>query len=216
MEPRLKFNPVVHVMQGRKPIQRLMSPVALYTRFVIFGKNFLWVLIAGIIIAVVWQASDNTDGDNARVVFSNIPKSETLQNEMLKPHYQGLDAKNNPYTVVADKAVQKDKNTVLLYSIRADMMQKDGAWLALNSGNGELNLEAKQLSLSGGVDMFYEGGYEFESDHAQVDIASGSAYGDSPVKGQGPLGTLQAKSFEVERRGEIIRFKGSVKVKIYR
>jgi lipopolysaccharide export system protein LptC len=208
--------PIVHIRQGSKPIRKLMAPVTRYTRFVIFGKNFLWVLIALMIGAVIWTASEPTGGDSARIVFSNIPKSEELQNEMLKPHYQGLDANNNPYTVVADKAVQKDKETILLYGIRADMMQENDAWLALNAGQGELNPQSKQMYLFGGVNMFYEGGYEFESDHAQVDIAKGSAYGDAPVSGQGPMGTLKAKRFSVEDRGRIIRFNGSVIVKLYR
>lgn len=203
-------------LRERMLLKSLRAPVARYTRFVRLGRGFLWLLIAAIIATVVWIASRNTSDDGSRLVFNSIPKSETLVNQMQKPHYQGLDASNNPYTVIADRAVQKDKDTVMLFNINADMQQKNGAWLALNSGTGELNLQTKHLILKDGVNMFYEGGYEFETDDAQVDIQKGTAYGDSPVKGQGPMGTLRAKGFEVEERGKVIRFKGSVKLKIYR
>lgn len=210
-------SPVIQIIRGPEPIRRLVAPVARYTRFVIYGRNFLWVLIALVIAAIFWSASGSNSGDDkSRLVFTNVQKSENLQNEMQKPHYQGLDAKNNPYTVMADKAIQKDKDTVVLVSIRADMQQDKGSWLALNAGTGELNLVSKQLLLMDGVDMFYEGGYEFETPHAQVDIKEGTAYGDAKVVGRGPMGTLKANSFEVENRGAIIRFNGSVRLKIYR
>jgi len=209
--------PVVQIMRGNKPIQRLVAPMARYTRFVIFSRNFLWLLIIAVIALIIWTASGGTGSDdNARLVFTNVPKSGNLENIMQKPHYQGLDAKNHPYTVIADKAVQKDKDTVVLTNISADMQQDKGNWLALNAGTGELNLQTKQLLLMDGVNMFYEGGFELETDHAQVDIQKGTAYGDSKIEGHGPLGTLKAKRFEVENRGEVIRFNGSVRLKIYR
>ena len=185
-----------------------------YTKFVLFGKNFLWVLVAIIIGAIVWITVQDKGEDSPRLVFTNVPQNDVLENQMLKPHYQGLDSRNNPYTVFAERAVQQDENTVILESVKADMQQKDGTWLAINSGSGELKMEQKEIMLMDKVNMFYEGGYEFESDYAYVDINKGTAYGDSPIQGQGPIGTLVADSFEVENRGEIIRFKGISKIEV--
>ena len=53
------------------------------------------------------------------------------------------------------------------------------------------------------------------TDHAHVDIGQGSAYGDAHVEGQGPAGTLQAESFKVFERGQILHFIGSVKMRMY-
>lgn len=195
-----------------------MNSVAGYTRFVSLARRFLWVLIAGLIALVFWISSNNGNDDNTRIVFSGGAKSEALQNEMLKPHFQGMDDKDQPYTVIADKATQLDKDTVQLENIRADMLhskQSKESWMALNAGSGELHMEKRHMTLTGGVNLFYDGGYEFRSDHAQVDIAQGSAYGDSPIEGQGPMGTLKADRFEVEQRGKVLRFNGSVRMKIY-
>ncbi len=194
-----------------------MTPVVRYTRFVIFGKHFLWVLIAAIVAIVVWIAADNTGGDSKRIVFTNLPQQAITgtQNVMLKPHYQGLDAHNQPYTVIADRATQVDADTISMDNIRADMTQQNGKWVALNAKAGVLNTQTKQLDLTGGVDLFYEGGYEMRTDHAHVDIPAGAAYGDAHVEGQGPAGTLEADSFHVAENGRTIRFDGSVKMRLY-
>ena len=196
-----------------------MAPAARYTRFVKFVRRFLWVLVATMMGIVIWIASDNSGENGARLVFSNIAQSGNLENVMLKPHYQGLDAHNQPFTVLADKAKQLDKDTVALTNINADMLRGGGnkdTWLALTAKDGMLNTKSKQMRLSGGVNVFYEGGYEFRTDHAQVDIQKGTAYGDARVEGQGPVGTLTAKRFEITEHGKTIRFNGSVRMKLYR
>jgi lipopolysaccharide export system protein LptC len=188
-----------------------------YTRWVSFARSSLWMLIVFVVGMVVWLASDNTSDNGMRVAFTQMQKSaENLQNIMLKPHYQGVDARNQPFTVIAETATQLDSDNVVLDKVRGDMVMGDGAWMAVNAGNGKLNINSKILELREKVNIFYEGGYEFRSDYAHVDIQKGNAYGNMPVEGQGPPGTLTADSFEVVERGRIIRFSGSVKMKLYR
>ncbi|MDE3017147.1 MAG: LPS export ABC transporter periplasmic protein LptC [Pseudomonadota bacterium] len=193
-----------------------MAEAAHYTRFVALSKHFLWILVTVIVVLLVWITEDNSGDNGARLVFSSIPKSGNLKNIMVKPHYQGVDANNRPYTVLAEKATQLDAQTVAMAAARADMTLASGAWVALNAGTATLNLQSKQLVLRDGVDVFYDGGYEFRTDHAHVDIQQGTAYGDAPVEGQGPPGTLKADGFSVTGRGQIIHFNGSVKVTLYR
>ena len=207
---------LLHVMPSQGVIARLFSPVARYTRFVLFGRGFLWLMIAGIIVMMIVIANRGDETNGARLVFSSIKQVGDMQNVMMNPHYQGLDNKNSPYTVIADQATQQDADTVLLDNIKADMASRDNKWLALHAGSGELKIKDKMLSLSKNVDMFYDGGYEFRTEAALVDINRGEAWGHDPVEGQGPLGTLKADGFSVEKRGELIRFNGSVRVVLYR
>ena len=204
---------VIHVRGGQ--MLRLVAPVARYTRFVGFSKHFLLILTVAAVALVVWIASDNT-GESGRMVFtptkvSNLPQ----QNEMLAPHYQGVDAKNQPYTVTAEKAVQVDPTHVTLHSMRADLMQNSGQWMAVDAGTGEMNTQTKQLRLKDKVTVFYEGGYEFRTDHVDVDLQTGSAQGDSHIEGQGPAGTIKAESFSLLDRGGFISFNGSVLTTLY-
>lgn len=187
-----------------------------YSKFVALSKWALLLVVLGIVAAVVWTASRNTGEQGSRIIFTSTePLEKAKQNIMLKPHYQGLDAKNQPYTVIAERAVQQDRDTVSLESIRADMAQQDGNWFALNAAAGTLNMTEKQLTLSGGVTVFADGGYEFYSDQAYVDIQNGSAKSDTAVRGQGPAGTLAADRFSYDGDNSIIHFNGSVKVVLY-
>ncbi len=188
-----------------------------YTRWVSFARSSLWMLIVCVVGLVVWLASDNDSENGMRVAFTQMQKSaENLQNVMLKPHYQGVDGRNQPFTVIAETATQLDSDNVVLSKVRGDMIMGDGAWMAVNAGSGKLNINTKILELREKVNVFYEGGYEFRSDYTHVDIQKGNAYGNMPVEGQGPPGTLTADSFEVVERGRVIRFSGSVKMKLYR
>lgn len=186
------------------------------TRFVIVGRGFLWTMIALVVILLVYLASDDKTTDGARIVFSQIKQMDDIQNIMKNPYYHGLDKNNMPYTVIASQAIQQDADTVLLEKIQADMETKGGKWLALHADNGMYKNSSKLLTLTKNVDMFYEGGYEFRSERAVVDIGKGSASGDVPVTGQGPMGTLRADRFTVQNRGSLITFQGAVKVVIYR
>lgn len=192
--------------------------IARHSRKVSLLRRSLWGLVACVVALLVWIASDG--GAKGRVVFSNITASaaalETMKNMMGNPHYQGVDARNRPYTVMADKAVQIDDNTVELSNIRADIGLENNVWVAMNAGSGTLNLATKQLQLTGGVDIFYDNGYEFRTPTAHVDIEQGSAYGEEPVEGQGPMGTLKATGFALLDHGKTIIFNQSVTITFYR
>lgn len=190
--------------------------MAYTTRVVVFGRGFLWLMIVAIISLLIYTAADNNSTDGARLVFSKIKEMGDIQNIMKNPYYQGLDKDNLPYSILATQAIQKDENTVLLDNIKADMNDKHGKWLALHAGAGELKTSDKILMLTKNVDMFYDGGYEFRSERAFIDINKGTAHGDLPITGQGPIGTLQANRFSVLNRGDVIVFEGAVKVVIYR
>jgi lipopolysaccharide export system protein LptC len=186
------------------------------TRAVIMGRNLLWGMIALVLAILVYTASDGNISDGARLVFSKIKQVEDLQNVMKNPDYRGLDKNNLPYSITADHATQKDATTVILSNIKADMQTRDKKWVALHAGAGEFSTTNKILTLTKNVDMFYDGGYEFRSEHAVVDVEKGSASGDAAVQAQSPMGTLTADSFTVSGRGEMIRFDGNVKVVLYR
>lgn len=149
------------------------------------------------------------------MVFTNVPKSAELENIMQKPRYQGVDVHNRPYTIEANNALQKDKDTIVLENVSADMTGDNNAWIAMKSGSGILNTVTRQMELLKGVEIFYEGGYQFRTDHAHVDIGKGSATGDSRIEGQGGAGTIEAKSFSILERGNIINFNGSVRMLLY-
>lgn len=213
--PRLTESGVREIIEVRGGhMLRLVAPVARYTRFVALSKRFLGFLIVAVIGMVIWIASDMS-GESGRVVFSGVQQALAPESSMLKPHYRGVDSSNQPYTVTAEKATQKDAQTVVMQFLRADIALKDGKWVALDAGMGEMNTQTRKLFLSKKVNIFYEGGYEFRTEHMHVDMDKSDAEGDAPVEVQGPLGIIKANSFSLVDRGAIIRFNGSVITTLY-
>lgn len=200
----------------RGTMQALLGPLARYTRFVLLGKRALWVmalLLAVTLIAVAWL---NSGEGGARIVLASRDKDEGQAAALMsKPRYQGLDAKNQPFNILAERAVQRDMNTVELQQVSADLSTNDGRWLALTATGALYRTEAKLLDLSGGVSLFYDEGYEFRTDRVRLDVGAGTAEGEVPVEGQGPAGTLKADRFKVLDRGAILQFNGNVKVTLY-
>ncbi len=190
-------------------------PLARYTRFVRLSKSTLWVLAGLLTVAIIATAWINSENSGARIFLTGT----TVKNEpsdMVKPRYQGLDSKNRPFNILANRATQPDADTVVLEHVNADLMLTDSAsWVALAADNGVYHVPVKLLDLKGHVDLFYEGGYEFRTEEAQIDVNAGQASGETAVEGQGPGGVLRADRFKILDRGAIMLFNDNVHVTLY-
>jgi lipopolysaccharide export system protein LptC len=162
-----------------------------------------------------------------------------------KVKYDGVDAKNRPFSITAEAATQPDNNPpadpnaalppgapdenaqqakpaapkpdsiINLKQIIADMTMTDGAWVAVTADAGVYDRDASTVDLSGNVTLFHDTGLQFETDAAKVDLKNDTAEGDQPVEGQNPDGTLAAEGFQVLNGGHTIVFLGRSYMKIY-
>lgn len=186
------------------------------TFFVAFGKRALWVLAALLTVALIIVARKNASDEHSRIVLSSTsPHANTEPATMQHPRYQGLDSLNRPFNIIADHATQPDSDTVILSKLSMDMLLEDGAWVAVTSDDGHYHVGTRKLELDGNVHLYYQGGYEFQSDHAAVDVGAGSAHGESLVRGQGNTGLLRSDGFTILNHGAIVWFLGHVYVKLY-
>lgn len=184
------------------------------SRRVRISRNMLAIMAVLLFIAIVIIAWFNS-GDSNRLVLSGSNKPSEAGANMLRPRYHGVDSQNRPYTIMADVATQQTDGSILLERINADMMVKDTAWLALNAQNGRLMPEAQQVELTQNIQMFYEGGYEFRSNHALINMKTATVIGKEPIEGQGPSGIIKANRFEILESGEVLKFMENVRVTLY-
>lgn len=193
-----------------------LSP-ARHTRFVGISKLVLWGIALTLLVGIIFTAWSGSDVSGMRVVFSEAATSggDGSAPRMLKPRYQGVDAQNRPYTVIAETATQQSANSVRLEDLSADMMLESAAWLALTADSGLMDTQKKTLELNDNIHLFYEGGYEFRSTHAFVDLKAGTTTGDVPIEGQGPAGTLKARRYAIFDKGKRLVFNDSVTVRLY-
>ncbi|MDX1975627.1 MAG: LPS export ABC transporter periplasmic protein LptC [Rickettsiales bacterium] len=207
---------VVRVARRSKTESRKSGTVSHYTRIVWALKRFLWALLVLMIVAVIWVASDDGSSKGGRIVFSTgLTSADETQPRMDKPHYQGIDENNQPYTITATQAVQKTANTVVMDDVTADMLQNDGKWIALKSKVGEYNTDERSLVLSGGISLFADGGFEFRTKEAIMHMKTGITEGNSHIEGQGAPGIITADRFTMDNKQHIIRFNGSVRMILY-
>ena len=159
----------------------------------------------------------DADDESVRIVFSANQKKveEIKQPKMENPRFQGVDAQNQPYTVTAISAIQLDGKRVAMKKMQADIMLKNNQWITISADEGVLDLTNKKLDLKGQVHLQQDEGYEFLSDAAEVDLNTKTARGHLPVEGQGPMGNLNAKGFEILENTTHIRFGGPVRMTLY-
>ncbi|MGH6927161.1 MAG: LPS export ABC transporter periplasmic protein LptC [Dongiaceae bacterium] len=150
-------------------------------------------------------------------IISRIPISETeLAPEeidtvtMENARFVGVDAEGRSYNVTADRAIQStdDDQHIILQQPRADIVLADGTKIAIRSDTGGLQRDTRTLDLSGSVTLLQDGGYEFRTNKARIDLNGRTAAGDAIVEGHGPTGEIRADGFEITDRGERVVFRG--------
>ncbi|MBV8166197.1 MAG: LPS export ABC transporter periplasmic protein LptC, partial [Alphaproteobacteria bacterium] len=129
---------------------------------------------------------------------------------MINARYVGIDNHDRPYVVTATLATRESAHAPKtdLTSPKADMTTANGAWVAVTAETGVYHNLARVLDLAGEVSLFHDGGTEFHTARAEVDLNAGSASGDEPVAGQGPSLTINAEGFRLYDRGAVIIFTG--------
>jgi lipopolysaccharide export system protein LptC len=157
------------------------------------------------------------DDSRFRLGLSDLSPSDAGNLSMVNPRFQGRDADDRPFSIVAERATQPTSGAsrIDLKAPKADITLKDGAWLALSADDGVYQRKTETLDLAGHVNLFHDRGFELRTEQAHVDLKAGRARSDTAVDGQGPAGHLQAEGFRVLDRGQTIVFTGRSKLTVY-
>lgn len=132
------------------------------------------------------------------IAEDKAPAQTIGKNELIKPRFESQDKKQQAYTITADRAFQNqdDLNTVILENPVADVTLNDGAWIALQSIDGQYNQQTEKLYLSKNVKLYHDQGYSLDMQTLMIDMNAQTADTQSAVTGQGPAGTIQARGMK--------------------
>lgn len=146
-----------------------------------------------------------------------IPASENIQNELLKPVFNSVDDKNQPYTVTADRATQNRDNPDLVDLAKpvATLAMNDGAKIDANAASGLYEQKAQKLNLEGDVHLMHNNGYTLITEELRVDLKAHKAYSGRDVRVEGPGGTIDATGLEGDSVDGSLIFTGPAKVILY-
>ena len=188
-----------------------------YSRFVGLLKLVLPLTALLLVVLVVMWPQFQPDKQPVRIGYAEMETQGATTGRMSQPRFTALDEENQFYTVTAVQARQPDPkgDVVILDKPAADVALKDGSWLAVNAESGVFRQEERTLMLEGGVILFHDDGYELRTKTAFVDLDKGTAQGDAPVAGQGPVGLLTAEGFRIDRDKEIVFFTGKSRMTIF-
>lgn len=188
-----------------------------YSRFVGMMKWFLPVVASIIVlgIAVYPEIKRRMTGFSPFSTGIDIESVGALA--MVNGALEGIDEQSQRYHVRFAGATQSlaDANLVELDQPQAVMELREGAVVSMFAQTGLFDRKIEQLDLFGDVRVYHDGGHEFRTESAHVELKSDSAAGDETVVGQSPLGTLKAEGFRITGRGELIRFLGRATLVLY-
>ena len=188
------------------------------SRFVATMKYILPGLAMLLLVVVVAWPEFAADDDQFRILQAVGPIG-TSRPQVLNARVLGIDSKYQPYQITAETSAfkkEKGREFYLLERPKADIVLKDGSWVALTAVDGEYEEDTKYLYLVGDVIVFHDAGHEFHTPRARFNLDDRSASGDEAVQGQGPLGTLQSEGFRIFDGGDRVLFTGKSQMFVYR
>lgn len=187
-----------------------------YSRFVSVMKIALPIAALVLLGTVLTYSGLFDSSDKLDVAFREIDRAPA-DLRMVSPRVAGVTSEGDPYVVTADNATQDPSypNYVTLENLQADLkLDADKEWMSLSAPGGRYDSETQMLDLSNRVDVFTTWGYEFHGEEATIDFGQGKLTSGKEVKGHGPLGTLRADSMSADRKQQVLRFDGNVKMLI--
>tara|TARA_R110002072_G_scaffold185280_12_gene342103 strand:- start:2664 stop:3374 length:711 start_codon:yes stop_codon:yes gene_type:complete len=188
-----------------------------YSRFVLLAKYALPV-VAGVVmmLVVVWPELKSKP-EKFAIGLSDVKVETAGGQRVINARFTGVDSENRPFSITAESVVQagSDDNGVELAQPKADVTLAGDSWVAIAAPRGVFRRDDEILDLSGGVDLFHDDGYEFRTETARLNFSTSAASGESPIRGQGPFGTIEAEGFRVAGTGESIFFTGKSRLLVY-
>lgn len=202
---------------GRIAARRLPLYRSGYSRFVVLAKYALPV-VAGVVmmLVVVWPELKSKP-EKFALGLSDVKIETAGGQRVVNARFTGVDSENRPFSITAESVVQagSDDNGVALSQPKADVTLAGDSWVAISAPKGIFRRDEEILDLTGGVDLFHDDGYEFRTAEARLNFSTSAAYGESPIRGQGPFGTIEAEGFRVAGTGDSIFFTGKSRLLVY-
>ena len=187
-----------------------------YSKF-IKSMRLLLPIIALCILAVVLSWNMFKDDNLAPAIKDEqTVAARAGKNELVNPRFESVDEKNQPYVITANRALQDmGDELMILEEPLADMLLESGNWMAIKSRQGAYTQEARKLLLKDNVEIFHDDGYTVKTSELNVDMAAGLTNTQTPIRGHGPMGTLDANGMEASTNAQILKFIGPAKIVIY-
>lgn len=130
---------------------------------------------------------------------------------MTNPHYYGKDDHGRSFLIDATAAERAIAGGgITLFEPHLRLVTGQGKSMDVSAHRGLFDDVARQVRLTGDVQISASDGTRFRTQAAQIDVRTGDAAGNSPIQGAGPLGQMSASAYAIHDRGARVEFRGQV------
>lgn len=144
--------------------------------------------------------------------FSSRYYAETQPLRMINPRFTGRTERGGPYQLTAEMA-ERERGENKPLTLTAPVYRTETGTIML-APNGFYDEAAQRLTFDGDVLFSDPGGNRFSTPNMIVDLATGQVHGDGGVTGAGPLGVVQAGSYELRESDRALVLGGGVRGQI--
>jgi lipopolysaccharide export system protein LptC len=176
------------------------------SRMIHFFRRALPVaLVVMVLSTVAWVI--------AQTVIADMADQAAQQSDvrMTNPRFYGQDSRGQSFVLAAAEATQdRGRSSRVRLTRPALRLNATGERpTEVTALNGVYDEQANRISLSGEVRVIDgRSSFRFETGQATIDTRTGVISGRSPLRGRGPLGTVDASSYAIYDQGDRIVFQG--------
>jgi lipopolysaccharide export system protein LptC len=144
------------------------------------------------------------------------PREASTEIRLLGARFMGRMADGRSFLIGAGQAVRSEAEMqqVILTDPILTLGGETGAPSRMTAKMGTYDEKTRMLRLSGDVRIDDGAGQRVATNDAIVDTRTGKISGDQGLVGDGPLGQMQAKSYDVDRDTGRVVMKGGVRARI--
>ncbi|MBS0185466.1 MAG: LPS export ABC transporter periplasmic protein LptC [Proteobacteria bacterium] len=135
----------------------------------------------------------------------NESSKEITERQILEPHFEGVDEKNQPYHVKAQYATQTSEEQVDLNYPEGELLLTNGEKLEIRANAGVLTDQNKRLDLEGDVKLNYAH-CRVVTHEAHANLETKKIEGGE-VHSLCPEGVIKAGAFSVDHNQGIVTYK---------
>jgi len=168
-----------------------------------------------ILLLVLAIAPFDRHGDVSFILDKNQVDEAPERMRVEQARYNGLDNKNQPFVIVADRAIQQtsDQPVVAIRGMSGTLDLANGP-LAVSADQGQYNLDLQRIFVNGPISVAGPDGYRLQTSDVSVDLKTRQLASAGPVEGAMRLGQFSAGQLHADLGARTVSLTGGARLKI--
>ena len=172
-------------------------------------------IVGGLLLLLLAIAPFEREGDVSFILDKNEVDEAPERMRVEQARYNGVDNKNQPFLIVADRAIQQtsDQPIVAIRGMSGRLDLANGP-LAVNADQGQYNLDLQRIFVNGPIRIAGPDGYRLNTSDVSVDLKTRQLASAGPVQGGMRLGQFSAGQLRADLGTRTVSLTGGARLKI--